>query len=224
MKKPVIKLLVFVLLLAVFTLLFRFSPLAEYVTKEKTLAFFKAVRDQWWGPPVFILFYAAGCVLALPGSLLTLIGGAVFGLWLGTIYNLIAANLGASLAFFMARFFGRDFVKAFLKGKKLAEFDDKIRQSGFKTIFRLRLIPLVPFNGLNFGAGFSAVRFRDYLPASILGMIPGCFVYTYFADSLLQGIQGAGQKAFLNLIIASILLIGLSFLPAFFSRKKAAQE
>src|SRR3990167_3514294 len=213
-NQATVKLLLLIAILAVFILLFKFSPLSQYSSKENLLAFFGRVKEEWWGPLIFILIYGIGCVFAVPGSVLALTGGAIFGVWFGTLYNLIGANIGASLAFLMARFLGRDFIERLVKGRKLASFDEKIKESGFKTIFRLSLIPLVPFNGLNFGAGFSSVRFGDYLLASLVGMIPACFIYTYFADALLRGVTGASQKAFLNLGIAGVLLMTLSFLPS----------
>lgn len=212
---------IFILILAV--VIFRFTPLAQLISKDNIFSFFNAIRQEWWGPAVFILIYGIGCMIALPGSLLTLIGGAVFGVVWGTVYNMIAANFGASLAFFVARYLGRDFIKGFLKSGKLADFDKGIQSSGFKTIFRLRLIPIVPFNGLNFGAGLSSVKYRDYLLGSFLGMLPGTFIYTYFADALLQGVQGANQKALLNLLAASLLLIFISFLPAIYQRIQGAR-
>ena len=202
----------------------RFSPLSQFFEKESILAFMQSIRNEWWGPVVFILIYGIGCVFALPGSLLTLAGGAVFGVFWGTVYNVLASNLGASLAFVAARFLGRDFIEGLLKNGKLADFDKEIQRSGFKTIFRLRLIPVVPFNGLNFGSGLSSVKYRDYLSGSFLGMLPGTFIFTYFADALLQGVQGANQKAFLNLCVASILLILISFLPSIYKKLKGANS
>lgn len=217
-----IKFIILVVVIALFVALFRFSPLSQFMTQENFLRFLESVRERWWSPIVFILIYVVGCVVYLPGSILTLAGGAVFGTAWGTIYNILASNLGATLAFLMARFLGRDFVKGLLKKGKLAQFDEEVGKRGFKTIFRLRLIPLVPFNGLNFGAGLSSVRYRDYFWGSFLGMIPATFIYTYFADALLQGVQGASQKAFLNLVIASILLILISFLPSIYKKIKGA--
>lgn len=214
MNQSTVKVLFLISIFALFTLLFKFSPLSAYSSRENLLVFFGRVKNEWWGPLMFILIYGVACVFAVPGSLLTLTGGAIFGVWFGALYNLIGANIGASLAFSMARFLGRDFVEHLVTGKKIASFDEKIKESGFRTVFLLRLIPLVPFNGLNFGAGFSSVRFRDYLLASLLGMVPGCFIYTYFADALLARVTGASQKAFLNLSIASVLLMTLSFLPS----------
>ncbi|OGW87481.1 MAG: hypothetical protein A3A81_03870 [Omnitrophica bacterium RIFCSPLOWO2_01_FULL_45_10b] len=218
-----LKFAAFIAVLVLAGVIFRSTPLAQAVSKDSILAFFQTIRHEWWGPVVFILIYGIGCVIALPGSLLTLTGGAVFGMFWGTIYNVLAANFGASLAFFTARYLGRDFIQGLLKNGKLADFDKGIQSSGFKTIFRLRLIPVVPFNGLNFGAGLSSVKYRDYLLGSFLGMLPGTFIYTYFADALLQGVQGANQKAFLNLLIASLLLVLISFLPAIYKRIQGAR-
>ena len=198
----------------------RFTPLSDVVRKDVLLAFFSSLKDEWWGPVFFILIYAIGCVFALPGSVLTLIGGAIFGTFYGTLYNVLASNLGASLAFLMARFLGRDFVASLMKGGKLAQLDESIEKNGFATIFRLRLIPVVPFNGLNFGSGFSRVKYRDYFLGSMIGMLPATFIYTYFADALLQGVSGAGKKAFLNLAMAGLLLITISFFPTIYKRFK----
>lgn len=200
-------------------LLIRFTPLSHFFEKENLLGFIYFLRGKWWGPIAFIVIYGLGCVVALPGSLLTLAGGAVFGVAWGTVYNVLASNLGASLAFLTARYLGRDFIRGVLKSGKLAEFDKNIERSGFKTIFRLRLIPVVPFNGLNFGAGLSSVKYRDYLLGSLLGMLPATFIYTYFADALLKGVQGANQKVLLNLLAASVLLILISFLPTIYKKR-----
>ncbi|MBI4387486.1 MAG: TVP38/TMEM64 family protein [Candidatus Omnitrophica bacterium] len=215
-----VKFLIFICVIVIAAFLVKATPFAHYFSKEHIITFLQAIRGEWWGPVVFIMIYGIGCVFALPGSVLTLAGGAVFGIWRGTLYNAIAANFGASLAFFVARFMGRDFVKGFMKSGKMAKFDEQIGKSGFKTIFRLRLIPIVPFNGLNFGSGLSSIRFRDYLFASLLGMLPGTFIYTYFADALVKGVQGASQKAFLNLTAACALLIFISFLPSIYQKVK----
>lgn len=214
------KFIIFIAAVVGLAFAFRLTPLAKYFTQEGILTFLASIRREWWGPIAFILIYAVGCIVALPGSVLTLAGGAVFGTLWGTIYNVIASNLGSTLAFFTARFLGRDFIKGLVKNGRLAQFDEKIGKSGFKAIFRLRLIPIVPFNGLNFGSGLSSVRYRDYFTGSLLGMLPGTFIYTYFADALLEGVQGSSQKAFLNLAVASSLLILISFLPSIYKKIK----
>ena len=127
------------------------------------------LRAHWWGPIGFILIYGIGCIVALPGSLLTLCGGAIFGVPRGTVYNALASNLGATLAFLMARYFGRDFVSRLMKGR-IESFDEKVAKHGFRFILTVRLIPLIPFNGLNLGSGLSRIKYRDYLLGSVRGM------------------------------------------------------
>ncbi len=217
------KFVLLIAILAVTAMLFRWTPMAQYASKESLLSFLQAIRGEWWGSALFIVMYAIGCVLALPGSLLTLAGGAVFGTVGGTVYNVIASNLGATLAFLAARYLGKDFVQGLMKGGKLAKLDEQLGKSGFAMIFRLRLIPVMPFNGLNFGSGFSSIKYKDYLLGSFLGMLPGTFIYTYFADALLQGVKAANRKAFLNLIVACVLLIALSFLPSLYKKLKGAK-
>lgn len=172
----------------------------------------------WWGPWVFVAVYAMGALAAVPGLVFVLTGGAVWGTFLGTVYNTLGANLGANLAFLLARLLGRDFVGGLLRNGRLQTLDEKAGRSGFQTVFTLRLIPLVPFNIFNYAAGFSKIRHRDYALGSLLGMLPATFVYTYFADALLSGVEGAGRKAYLQLGSAVALLIALSLAPKAFQK------
>ena len=107
------KFVAFVVILLVAFVLFRFTPLRRLAEKDVLLDLLSKLKGEWWGPLLFILIYGVGCVFALPGSILTLAGGAIFGTFFGTLYNILASNLGATLAFFMARFLGRDFVGGF---------------------------------------------------------------------------------------------------------------
>ncbi len=198
----------------------KFTPLSIYFEKETIVQFVRSLNDQWWGPLAYITLYAAACAFAIPGSLLTLAGGAVFGTLHGTIYTTIAANLGASLAFFEARFLGQDFIGSLFKKGKLGILDEKAASSGFQTILTLRLLPAIPFNGLNFGAGMSKIRYRDYALGTILGMLPATVVYTYFADALLSGATRANRQAYMHVAIAAILLIALSFVPKIYKKLK----
>lgn len=220
-KKSILKFIVLLMIIGGAFFAFRYTSLSQYTQKDRLLDLLTQLRGQWWGPIGFILIYGIGCVLALPGSLLTLCGGAIFGVAWGTIYNILASNLGATLAFFMARYFGRDFISRFMKGRVEA-FDEKVASHGFRFIFTLRLIPLIPFNGLNLGSGLSKIKYRDYLLGSVLGMLPGTFIYTYFADALLKGATGSEKRAYINLIIASSLLILISLVPSIYKKLKIA--
>ncbi len=163
--------------------------------------------------PLFILIYAAATVLALPGLVLTMLGGAVFGFGLGLILNWTGALIGACGAYLLARWLGRDAVRTLL-GDRLRSLDRIASTYGFLGLLRLRLIPLVPFNALNYGAALVGVRLRDFALATAIGIVPGAAVYTYFADALVAGAAEARREAFVRVAIAGGLLILLSFVPA----------
>lgn len=133
-----------------------------------------------WGPVAFILGYAIAAVAFIPGSILTLAAGAIFGLGKGTVLVLIGATLGAALAFLVSRYLARSAIERRLKGdQRFAAIDRAIAKEGRKIVFLLRLSPVFPFNLLNYGLGLTQVRFVDYLVASV-GMVPGTLLYVYY--------------------------------------------
>lgn len=190
----------------------RFTPASQYATQARVLQLLDTVRGSMWAPAVFVGIYAGATALAFPGSLLTIAGGAVFGFGWGAVLNSIAANIGANAAFGLARLLGRDGVER-LAGGRLAGLDRATARHGFTGLFILRLIPLVPFNALNFGSGLTAMRWRDYAIATVLGILPGTLIYTFFADALVAGSTEASATARTRLWIAAGLLVALSLLP-----------
>jgi uncharacterized membrane protein YdjX (TVP38/TMEM64 family) len=133
-----------------------------------------------WGPIIFILGYAAAAVAFVPGSLLTLVAGAIFGLGAGVVYVFIAATVGASAAFLVARYIARGAVENRLAGNpRFAAIDRAVGAEGRKIVFLLRLSPVFPFNLLNYALGLTKVRFVDYFIASA-GMLPGTLLYVYY--------------------------------------------
>jgi uncharacterized membrane protein YdjX (TVP38/TMEM64 family) len=132
-----------------------------------------------WGPLAFILGYAVATVAFVPGSLLTLASGAVFGLLSGALYVLVGAVLGSSMAFLIARYLARGRVEQRIAADpRFSAIDQAIGREGRKIVFLLRLSPVFPYNLLNYALGVTRVRFVDYLIAS-LGMVPGIFLYVY---------------------------------------------
>lgn len=178
MKSWMNKLILILLFVGTIVLLYFFTPVRDYFSPEG----FGRIRSWIEGqgalaPLIFGSIYILATVFALPGSVLTISGGILFGTLWGTLINLVSATLGASLAFLLARYLGREFVEKWTRGK-LKRFDQKIGEHGFTTVFYLRLVPLFPFNLLNFSLGLTQIRFRDYFLATLLGMAPGAFVYT----------------------------------------------
>lgn len=179
-----------------------------------------AVRDVRGHPltaPLFVLAYALAVTFGLPGSAFTLAGGAIFGLAWGIVLNWLGATAGATLAYQFAHVVCKDACRSLL-GRYSAKLEQAAKAHGFVATLRLRLIPVVPFNLLNFGAAFAGVPFRDYAMATALGIVPGTAVYTYFADSLLSGVEGASRHALINVSIAGGLLLAVSFVPALASK------
>lgn len=132
---------------------------------------------------VYFLFYAFGVVLFLPGSLLTLGAGFLYGPILGTALVSPASVAGAALAFLVGRFLARDWVQRRTSSSpKFAAIDEAIGKRGFYIVFLLRLSPVFPFTLLNYALGLTRVKLRDYVLASFLGMLPGTFLYVYFGS------------------------------------------
>ncbi len=168
------------------------------------------------GPLVFMVIYALATVLFLPGSLLTLAGGALFGPVWGTLYNLTGATLGAALAFLIARYLAADWVqtRAGGIGKRLVQ---GVEAEGWRFVAFTRLMPLFPFNLLNFALGLTRIPFLHYLVATYVCMLPGALAYTwlgYAGREAAAGGEGLIQKG----LIALALLAGMAFLPQLIAR------
>jgi uncharacterized membrane protein YdjX (TVP38/TMEM64 family) len=133
-----------------------------------------------WGPVAFILGYAIATVALVPGSVLTLAAGAVFGLVRGTVFVFLGASLGACLAFLISRYVARAAVERRLAGNpRFANLDRAVGSDGRRITFLLRLSPVFPFSLLNYGLGLTRVRLVDYLLACF-GMLPGTLLYVYY--------------------------------------------
>lgn len=162
------------------------------------------------GPLVFVLGYAGATVAFIPGSLLTLAAGAIFGLVEGTVYVFVGAVLGSSLAFLIARYLARGAMERRLADKPtFARMDRAIAGEGLKIVFLLRLSPAFPYNLLNYALGLTRIRFRDYLVAAI-GMIPATFLYVYYGKALgsLAAVAG-GARIERGAGYWAVLLLGL---------------
>ena len=134
------------------------------------------------GAIAFIGIYIIATVAFLPGSVLTLGGGAIFGLFLGSIYVFIGATIGATFAFLIGRYFARGWISQKIAGnEKFAAIDSAVGKEGLKIVFLTRLSPVFPFNLLNYGLGVTGVSLKDYVLASV-GMIPGTIMYVYFGS------------------------------------------
>ncbi len=212
MKGPWLKAATLALLLAAAALIAWRLGFFTLRDPQRLAAAIRKARQIRWIMPLFVAAYALVTTFGLPAFPLTLAGGAMFGVGLGSVLNWTGAVIGACGSYGLARLLGRDALHGLL-GRWGSRFDALGARSGFATIFRLRLIPVVPFNLVSLAAGLASASFPSYAAATALGIIPGTVIYTYFADSLVAGAEGASRNAFIRLGIAAALLIALSFLP-----------
>lgn len=131
----------------------------------------------------FPLVYAILTLILFPGAILTAASGIVFGAVLGAALSVVGATAGAIGAFLLGRRLGRRDVERIARGR-LASVDDWLERRGFMAVLYLRLIPVVPFNALNYVAGATAVRLRSYAAATAVGIIPGAFAYAALGSSI----------------------------------------
>jgi uncharacterized membrane protein YdjX (TVP38/TMEM64 family) len=167
------------------------------------------------GPLVFVLVYAVLTVALVPGTLVTVVAGAAFGAVWGSVLAVVGASLGAIAAFAIARRAGRERVERRL-GDRLTRVDGWITGRGFLTVLNLRLIPVVPFSLLNYAAGLSGVRPRDYVLATVIGIVPGTVAYVALGDS----ISDPTSAGFLLSVAAVLVLTGIGVL----AQRRAARR
>lgn len=165
-----------------------------------------------FGPVVFALIYAAATVAAVPASLLTLAAGAMFGSVVGIATVAAGATLGAAAAFAIARWLARDAVAGWLaKSQKFAELDAMTERHGAIIVAITRLLPIFPFNLLNYGFGLTRVRFGTYLFWSALCMLPGTVLYVVGADAVTRGLAEGrvpwGLVAVIALAVGALVLL-----------------
>ena len=133
-----------------------------------------------WGPAAYIALYVVATVAFVPGALLTLAGGAIFGVAKGTAIVFVGAVLGSGAAFLVSRHVARSWVEAQLvKSPRFSAIDRAVARDGFKITALLRLSPVLPFNFMNYALGLTQVRFRDYMAAAV-GMLPATVLYVYY--------------------------------------------
>lgn len=169
-------------------------------------------------PLLFMFVYIIGTVLFFPGSVLTLLGGALFGPIAGTFYNLTAATIGAMLSFLIARFLASDWV-SHKTGGGLKQLITGVENEGWRFVAFVRLVPLFPFNLLNYALGLTRISFSQYSLATYIFMLPGALAYTYLGYIGREAATG-GEDLVQKIMLALALLAIVSFLPRIVSNMR----
>jgi uncharacterized membrane protein YdjX (TVP38/TMEM64 family) len=187
--------------------------LLQAATIENALARFGPAA-----PIFFVLLYAFATVLFVPGLILTVTGGALFGPIWGTLCNLIGATVGATIALLIARYLGSDWV-AEHAGDRLTRLICGVEEEGWRFVAFVRLVPLFPFNLVNYAFGLTRIRLGEYVLASFVCMAPGALAYSYLGyagRAAASGQAGSIHKA----LLALALLAAVAFLPRLVRRLK----
>lgn len=142
-----------------------------------------------WAPVAFIVLYTLAAVFFAPGSVLTLTGGAVFGPVLGTVLSLIGATLGATAAFLIARYFAGDWVTR-KTGGRLEKLVEGVESEGWRFLAFVRLVPIFPYNLLNYAFGLTRISLGQYVIGTLVCMIPACAAYSYLGHAGREALTG----------------------------------
>lgn len=171
-----------------------------------------------WAVSLFVLVYTLATIVGVPGTVLTIAGGAVFGIIWGTFWSVVGATLGAIGAFWVARYLLRDLAEQWLGSHQtLQHFNEAIRHKPLAFVFAVRFAPICPFNLVNFLFGLTSIRCLDYAIGTLFGIIPGTLAYTWLGLAGGTALQGGDRLPF---FLALAFLSLLSILPLLVKRKK----
>ncbi len=205
-----LKFIILIFIITAAIVLLKFTDLGTNLTPDAIRAFVLSFGAL--SPIVYIAIYTIAPVFMIPGTFISFIAGVGFGGFYGTVYTVIGATFGASLAFLTARYLGREFIEGLLKGR-LKIFDEGAEKHGFKAVLFVRLIPLFPFNMVNYGAGLSKIKFKDFFLATSVGIIPGTFAYVNLGNSIMD------IRSW-RFVLALAFLILLIIIPLLYKRFK----
>lgn len=161
-----------------------------------------------WAPLVYIIAYTIRPLIFFPASVLSIAGGLAFGAWMGTLYTIIGATLGAALSFIVAKTVGKSLVKKQWTGNA-AKIQTQMEQNGFLYVLLFRLIPVINFDLISYLAAIAKVRFVSFALATLIGIIPGTFAYNFLGSSFVSGnpqIIAAAVAVFIVLTVVPILI------------------
>ena len=176
-----------------------------------------------FAPFIFIFIYALATVLFLPGLILTILAGALFGPFFGTIYAISGATLGATLAFLNARYISYGKIEKMIEGSKLEFIKKSVEEEGWKFVAFTRLVPLFPFNLLNYSFGLTKIKLSEYIWSSFLFMIPGTLGYVYLGFTGTEIVTG-GENIIQTILILIAILVTVMYLPHYIKKVSKMSE
>jgi uncharacterized membrane protein YdjX (TVP38/TMEM64 family) len=176
------------------------------------------LTDSFWGPVVYIALYAIRPLILFPSTLLTLAGGFIFGPFWGMAYTLLASNTSAMVAYFVGRYFGQGLLPEGASESFVQSYAARLRQNSFETILIMRFV-FVPYDLINYLAGFLRIKWLPFLLATALGSIPGTIAFIGFGASI-EHFDGAIPSLNPITLTASLVIFIVSLLLAKVFKKR----
>jgi uncharacterized membrane protein YdjX (TVP38/TMEM64 family)/Fe-S oxidoreductase len=212
-KGGVLKRLLIILIMIAAILAIHFTGATRYLQQDEL----RELIDGYGalGPAMYMLFYTVAPALLLPGLPITIVGGILFGPFWGVVYTVISATAGACVAFLISRYVARGWVERKLTSPRWRQLDEGVERHGWKIVAFTRLIPLFPFNLLNYAFGLTKIKFLPYAATTLICILPACIAFIVFSSSLLDLLKGDMSPAFL---IGFSLVILVSFMPFVYTR------
>jgi uncharacterized membrane protein YdjX (TVP38/TMEM64 family) len=212
-KRPFLKLLLFLAFIAAAVFVVRTTGASRYLEQQTLRTLIQSYGSV--APLAYICIYALAPSFFVPGLPITILGGVLFGPFWGVVYAIVGSAAGACVAFLVSRYLARDWVEQQLKSPRWRRLDESVEKHGWKVVAFTRLIPLFPFNMLNYAFGLTNIGFCAYAMATLFCMLPACIAFIVFSSSLLDLIRG---KVSLTFIIGSLLIILVSLFPLLYRR------
>jgi uncharacterized membrane protein YdjX (TVP38/TMEM64 family)/Fe-S oxidoreductase len=214
-KSGLLKRGILLLLVIAAIFLIRFTGATHYLRQDKLSALIQGYGAM--APFIYMAVYTIAPALFLPGLPLTIVGGFLFGPFWGVVYTITSATAGACIAFLVSRYIARGWIENKLTSPRWRQLDEGVEKHGWKIVAFTRLIPLFPFNLLNYAFGLTKIKFLHYAVATFICMLPACIAFIVFSSSLLDLISGRVSPTF---IIGLGLVILVSLIPIFYNRYK----
>lgn len=208
-KKLVFKLLMFFLLIALGIFLFIHRDKIDKFTSLSSLLDYVRSYGKYAAICFIIIFSLKPLMLFIPSAMLSVASGILFGPIKGFIINMIGFFISGTLAFFLSRFLGKEFVDKILKNKAL-NMNNNMEKKGFKILFLLRLPPVLPYDPLSYTCGLTKINYKAFIMASLLGVVPETLCYSYMGENILNPFTPKFIIP-LTIIILATVLSGFAF-------------
>ncbi len=213
LRRPLLRFGIFVLIVAGAALLVTASPARAYLDREALAGLLAGLRQTWWSPLLLCGLYLVVSPSGIPVSPLMFAGGAVFGPLWGWVYNVLGCLGGALVSFALANALGKDLVEHLAGERRMRKIESVLERHGFWTLVGVRFLP-VPFVLVNYGAALSGFRFGRFVVATLVGLLPSVFLWTYLSHVLVSAATEDRSTMIRNIFIAmGVLATGALLRP-----------